>query len=319
MHLNLTGLDPRTTIHQIRLVLTQKTTAGRSSATPGEEDTTEYTIFSAGPPINDPLPSNPGPSDYVWRGEIPRSADAHAELQWKLKRGSSHPASAAPKSLVCPPYAESVTEDSIKMSPLCRLPTPIIGAHATSPLYLDPRLSRTSHALRYEVIFSVMGEAAPGRPLPPDPTSGQLPEGTKRRFWVDNPVLLGSCMITPENVIVPTYTPCASETAPETHEEYLQSIAARSEPKSFHIPNTRRIWPEHQTLNERTRYHLNDTLGRCACVFGQKVIQDLVGLKEERTWAGPGGGNGNGNGEGQSGTTKAEQLESVTVQRAGDL
>lgn len=314
MGLDLTGLDPRTTIHQIKLVLVQTTRAGTACANPGEEDVTDYIIFSAGPPHLDDLPAIPSPSDYVWRGEIPRSIDAQLEAQKSQRSG---PSNAAPKPQPLPPYADEITDDSIRLSPLCRLPTPVIGAHSTSPVVLDPRLSRTSHALRYEVIFSVLGEAAPNVPMPFAPGSDRLPEGKKRRFWVDNPIVLGSCMITPENVIVPSYTPHIPDSTADTHEEYLHNIAARSDPSSFQIPNTRRIWPEHQSLQERTRVHLEDTMGRCACVFGDEVLKQVVGQKAERVWAGPGGpeapdASGSGGG-------KLEQLHDVSVVSAPDL
>lgn len=316
MHLDLTSLDPRTTIHQIKLVLTQVTTAGTLSANPGEEDKTEYTMFTAGSSQLDPVTPTSTAADYVWRGEIPRQADAVARFELDTRRGS-HAASTsniAPKPLLKPAYADKVSETSISMSPLCRLPTPVIGAHATSPTILDPRLSRTSHSLRYEVIFSVLGEASPGVAMPDHLHSDRIPEGAMRRFWVDHPLVLGSCMMTPDNTIVPQYSPCPDFSA-TTHADYLDSIAARSEPKSFQIPHTRRIWPEGQTLNERTRIHLDDTAGSCACVFGDEVVRELVGRRTDRTWLGR---NGDGDGEGAEGA-KAAQLESVSVQRADDL
>ena len=314
MGLDLTGLDPRTTIHQIKLVLVQTTRAGQACTNPGEEDVTEYIIFSAGPPHLDDLPAIPQPSDYVWRGEIPRAIDAAMDAQRVHRPGSS--SNVAPRPQPVPPYADSISDDSIRLSPLCRLPTPIIGAHSTSPVVLDPRLSRTSHSLRYEVIFSVLGEAGPGVPMPFAPNSDRLPEGKKRRFWVDNPIILGSCMITPENVIVPSYTPSAPDSAADPHEEYLRNIAARSDPSSFQIPNTRKIWPEHQSLRERAKVHLEDTAGRCACVFGEEMIRQAVGQKPERQWAGPGGDQPD---QGSSGGGKLEQLHDVSVVSAPDV
>lgn len=182
---------------------------------------------------------------------------------------------------------------SIRIRTKARLPTPMNGAVPTSPRLLDNRLARVTHHLRVETFFSVLGEDASGASLPMDTKAkdGRPQEGTIRRTWVDHEVTIGACCITPENILVPTYSPSAVPTTNSTSGLAQQITSSKLE--DFTMPKT----CTHTIITERGRRtseraepadgparlashaELNDS--RCLCFHDDVTIGEMIGSLEK--------------------------------------
>jgi hypothetical protein len=160
-----------------------------------------------------------------------------------------------------------------------RLPSPIIGCHATSPVLLDPTITRITHKLRLEVVFSVLGEDEHGEPLVGKPSKSRNykpPEGARRRLWVEHPVVLRCCVLGPDNTKVPAYDEATQ--SEESFHDYLDRVDIRKTPKSFDMQSTDqgREVGEGGDLRDRVEEHAADCVARCLCFYGDRAVFDLV-------------------------------------------
>jgi hypothetical protein len=246
-----------------------------TKAANGDSEEEVFTLFSRG-----------SAGHHVWRGEEARTWDAQGA---KSNSEKNTPRPALPQASV--PGVVS-GDASMRITTKLRLPTPIAGAVPTSPKLLDNRLARITHRLRVETLFSVLGEDDWGRPLPLglNAKDGKPAEGRRRRTWVDHEIEIGSCCITPENVLVPTYSP-AAEVKLDLAQEQAR-IEARTELASFEVPKTcRRTSPTSQSLQRSERMtehalsrlarHAYDNDSRCLCFHGDKVVAAMVGSLEK--------------------------------------
>jgi hypothetical protein len=169
-----------------------------------------------------------------------------------------------------------------------RLPTPMNGAVPTSPRLLDNRLSRVAHHLRIETFYSVLGEDVSGAALPVDSKSkdGRPQEGTIRRTWVDHEVTVGACCITPENILVPTYSASVIPTTSIATTEGRQQSRTRAE--DFSMPKTcthtittergRRVSEQHETSDGiRLLSHAQVNASRCLCFHDDTTVGEMIG------------------------------------------
>jgi hypothetical protein len=169
-----------------------------------------------------------------------------------------------------------------------RLPTPMNGAVPTSPRLLDNRLSRVTHHLRIETFYSVLGEDVSGTALPVDSKSkdGRPQEGTIRRTWVDHEVTIGACCITPENILVPTYSASAIPATTIASTQGRQQTTTKTE--DFSMPKTcthtittgqgRRVSEQHETFDSdllASHAQMNDS--RCLCFHDDAAIGEMIG------------------------------------------
>lgn len=275
----LDDIPSNTTIHNIRLSLCQKTKAGN-----GDTEEEIFTLFSRG---DDRVADGHIKTDnHVWRGEEPRTWDAQPAKP--AKSSKTTPRTAVPQASLHGVVAGS---SSLRIRSKVRLPTPVAGAVASSPKLLDNRLARTIHRLRIETFFSVLGEDESGRPLSPDPKAknGKPREGTLRRTWVDHDVTIGSCCITPENVLVPTYTSSPDRALGEAQQR--AKIQARTALSSFEMlrscTHTVKTVSATRTSERSERLpadgatrltrHACETDSRCLCFHGDAVVAGMIG------------------------------------------
>lgn len=274
----LEDIPANTTVHNIRLSLCQKTKAAN-----GDTDEEIFELFSRG--------SSTASVDMVWRGEQSRTWDAQPD---KKKASKSATPKVAGPQIVVPGVTAGPT--SLRIRTKARLPTPMAGGVASSPKLLDNRLARTVHRLRIETFFSVLGEDESGRPLSPDPKSknGKPREGTMRRTWVDHDVIIGSCCITPENVLVPTYSAAPDRVLGEAQQR--AKIQARSALASFEMAKSctnlikstsgNRTSERNERLpvdaKERLARHSCETGSRCLCFHGDAVMAEMIGSLEKQ-------------------------------------
>lgn len=262
----LSEIPAFSTVHSIRMSLCQTTNAAN-----GNKEESVFTLFSRGT-------SREG--EHVWRGEVARSWDAQAQKS-KGKRSMGPVPQASLSGVV-------ISGSALRIRTKARLPTPMNGAVPTSPRLLDNRLSRVTHHLRVETFYSVLGEDASGAALPTDHKSkdGRPQEGTIRRTWVDHEVTIGACCITPENILVPTYSAFASHTTTIASCEADQQMRTKMEdlamPKTCtHTITTergRRISEINENFNgEQLVSHaqINDT--RCLCFHHDTTIGEMIG------------------------------------------
>lgn len=275
----LNDIPSNTTVHNIRLSLCQKTKAGN-----GDTEEEIFTLFSRG---NEQVSNGRVKiEDLVWRGEVPRTWDAQPAKM--TKSGKSTPKSAIPQVALPGVIAGP---SSLRIRSKVRLPTPMAGAVPSSPKLLDNRLARTVHRLRIETFFSVLGEDESGRPLLPDPKAknGKPREGTLRRTWVDHDVTIGSCCITPENVLVPTYTSSPDHILGEAQQK--AKIQARTALPKFEMQrtcthtvktvsatcSTERSEGLPHDAPARLQRHSCETDSRCLCFHGDSVVAGMIG------------------------------------------
>jgi hypothetical protein len=182
---------------------------------------------------------------------------------------------------------------SLRIRTKARLPTPIIGAVPTSPKLLDNRLARVTHHLRVEAFYSVLGEDASGAALPIDSKSkdGRPQEGSIRRTWVDHEVVIGACCITPENILVPTYSPSLDISAESAHAQNRSNAESRTNLESFDMLTTStqaiqrtdvfRFTETRQSppLDSRDLLarHAHTNGSRCLCFQADSVVGEMVG------------------------------------------
>jgi len=181
-----------------------------------------------------------------------------------------------------------INGSALRIRTKARLPTPMNGAVPTSPRLLDNRLSRVTHHLRIETFYSVLGEDVSGTALPVDSKSkdGRPQEGTIRRTWVDHEVIIGACCITPENILVPTYSASASPTnSIATTKGRLQT---RTKGEDFSMPKTcthtittergRRVSEQHETAGaDLLANHAQVNDSRCLCFHDDATIAEMIG------------------------------------------
>jgi hypothetical protein len=263
---NLSETPASSTVHSIRLSLCQTTKAAN-----GNKEEAVFTLFSRGT-------SSEG--EHVWRGEVARSWDAQAQKS-KSGRKIMGPVPQASLSGVV------VRGSTLRIRTKARLPTPMNGAVPTSPRLLDNRLSRVTHHLRIETFYSVLGEDVSGTALPVDSKSkdGRPQEGTIRRTWVDHEVIIGACCITPENILVPTYSTLATPTTPIASAGGRQQTRTKAE--DFSMPKTcahtitgpgRRVSEQQGTSGAdllASHAQVNDS--RCLCFHDDATIAEMIG------------------------------------------
>jgi hypothetical protein len=181
-----------------------------------------------------------------------------------------------------------VRGSALRIRTKARLPTPMNGAVPTSPRLLDNRLSRVTHHLRIETFYSVLGEDVSGVALPMDYKSkdGRPQEGTIRRTWVDHEVTIGACCITPENILVPTYSASAIPVTTIASTQGRQQTRTKAE--DFSMPKTcahtitteqgRRVSEQHETSGADlfvSHAQVNDS--RCLCFHDDAAIGEMIG------------------------------------------
>jgi hypothetical protein len=264
---NLSEIPASSTVHSIRLSLCQTTKAANSN-----KEEANFTLFSRGT-------SSEG--EHVWRGEVARSWDAQAQKS-KSARKTMGPVPQASLSGVV------VGGSALRIRTKARLPTPMNGAVPTSPRLLDNRLSRVTHHLRIETFYSVLGEDVSGAALPMDYKSkdGRPQEGIIRRTWVDHEVTIGACCITPENILVPTYSASAIPTTSIATTEGRQQTRTKAE--DFSMPKTcthtitteqgRRVSEQHEIFGSDlfvSHAQMNDS--RCLCFHDDAAIGEMIG------------------------------------------
>ena len=272
---NLSDIPASSTIHNIRLSLCQTTKAAN-----GDQEDTVFTLFARG---------SSSDGQHVWRGEVARSWDAQIS---KAKFGKGTPMGPVPQASL---LGVATGPSSLRIRTKARLPTPINGAVPTSPRLLDNRLARVTHRIRIEAFYSVLGEDASGSALPINPKSkdGRPQEGTIRRTWVDHEVVIGACCITPENILVPTYTPSMaipaesvqsrlnteSRTNLESFDMLSTSTQAIQRTEVFRFTETRQSPPlESRELLAR---HAHANGSRCLCFQPDSVVAELVGFLDK--------------------------------------
>jgi hypothetical protein len=252
--------------------LGERAVAGDGCPRPGLQHDTWFTLYTTDDETDNSTPQ----SRYVWRAEVPRVYDATRRtplLKW------SRPQETAPTPLVLPPEMKSSAPQSLTLQTSTRLPSPIIGCHATSPVLLDPTITRITHKLRLEVVFSVLGEDEQGEPLVIKSSKSRgpkPPEGAKRRLWVEHPVVLRCCILGPDNTKVPAYDQATQ--SEESFHDYLDRVGIRKTPKSFDMQSTDqgRDVGEGGDLRERVEEHAADCVARCLCFYGDKAVFELV-------------------------------------------
>jgi hypothetical protein len=262
-------------------MLVETAVAGDGCAHPGQRRDTSFTLHSEG----DPTMTEHGDQSaaYVWRAEIPRFHDAARKRVGPL-RMITKARDVQPLPLILPEDVLQESSESFHVHTTARLPSPIIGAHATSPVLLDPRITRIGHHLRLEVLFSVLGQDVQGLPLPTGRVNSYTPpEGAIRRLWVEHEVVLRSCILGPDNTKVPTYNATTSEE--ESFDEYLRRIDIRQKPKAFDMlsSDASESIGEGGDLRERAEEHVDDCLARCLCFYGDEAIEKIIARKDVMT------------------------------------
>lgn len=312
-------LNPLATIQSVQLSMAELSIAGDGCAEPGKRDETWFSLFTIGNPDPDAKISSTAEDARVWRGGIPASYDrlsasasasaatssSTSRIQrWKGKnrdRGRLE----QPPSDTGPVYHPDLVDptmtplgDSFVLKRQCRLPSPIVGVHSSTPTLLDPRISRVTHRLRVEVLFSVLGLDEHDNPLPvpksKDKPIQSLAEGTTRRLWVEHAIPLRGCMLGPDSTITPTYDSLpANQSQAESFGDYLARIQIRKEPSAFTVPNSRGridLGEGSNDLRERTEEHIDDCQARCLCFYGDNAIYALIARKDRAQSQGDQGG-----------------------------
>lgn len=254
--------------------MAELTTAGEGCVRPGAKDEIWFSLLTIGSPDAHRQHS----TGNLWRGGVPASYDRLASSSGGKQRSKERKDSAPDSGPIVHPdvadeSASTPAMDAFQLHKQCRLPSPIVGIHASTPRLLDPRLSRVTHRIRVEVLFSVLGQDEKNEPLPV-PKTGKMAEGTVRRLWVDHEVALRVCMLGPDATLVPPY-----EAVTESFQAYLSRIEIRRNPQDFTIANSKgRIDLGEGTndLRERTEEHIDDCQARCLCFYGDNAIYELV-------------------------------------------
>lgn len=298
-------LNPLATIQSVQLSMAELSIAGDGCAEPGKRDETWFSLFTIGNPDPDARITSTAEDARVWRGGVPASYDrlsgsaaissSTSRLQrWKGKNRDRDRLE-QPPSDTGPIYHPDLIEptmtplgDSFALKRQCRLPSPIVGIHSSTPTLLDPRISRVTHRLRVEVLFSVLGLDEHDNPLPlpksKDKHSQSPAEGTTRRLWVEHAIPLRVCMLGPDSTITPTYDSLpANQAQAESFHDYLARIQIRKEPSAFTVPNNRGridLGEGSNDLRERTEEHIDDCQARCLCFYGDNAIYALIAKKD---------------------------------------
>lgn len=309
-----TELNPLATIQSIQLSIAEVTVAGNGCHIPGARDEVWFTMFSLGNMDPDASidPKRTGQQHdegWVWRGGVPASYDrlssssvpssgsgsglfSRSKSMFKSKKEDTQTeidTIGPPVAQYHPSIVDTATDETFTLRTQCRLPSPIVGIHASTPTLIDPRISRVTHRLRVDVLFSVLGEDESSNPLPNPTRSACPPEGTVRRLWVEHAVTLRVCMLTPDSTIIPPYHSLSQST--ESLTDYLARIQIRQKPSAFTVPNSRGgrvdLGEGSNDLRERTEEHIDDCQARCLCFYGDNAVFDLIAKKGDGVISAP--------------------------------
>lgn len=264
LNVEVLGLSPKTTVHNITISLVQLT---KKATSPSKYSSTSSSSVSLEDQSSDevvdgfqlhtfgvPWPfmhTRPRPyrGSYIWRG-----AEAGGYTTDRLGL----------KDL----QADRITDNGFELSTILTIPSPIIGAMA-STTGCDPAFATVSHRLDVRVSYSVLGLGPGGIPL--DRVDDEpLSEGVVRNWTLEKSLDIHSDLSSATATAAPPYL-TEEET---THHciSVLPDLNLRSTKayRSTSLWTTRIRWmyPVRITeadLRERTQRHWDETGGLCAC------------------------------------------------------
>lgn len=144
------------------------------------------------------------PGMYLWRGEAGRNIDRTHEPQQPHDEEYLDEYKLDHHAL---PEHDGIlrTTSSLRLNRSVRLPSELQDAHPTSST-LAPVLARISHRVAVNIIYSVLGQDASGKPIKGSQSNGSLYEGAMRQVTLVFEVGLMPCVVVPSTIRPPVYT-----------------------------------------------------------------------------------------------------------------
>jgi hypothetical protein len=267
LHVDVSGLSSHTTIHNMTVNLIQTTKealcpskhSSSSSVSPedhvSEEVLDSFQLHTFGIPWPF-MHTRPRPyrGSYIWRGS--EAANYTSEL-WGMDDLQ----------------ADKATDDGFELSTVLTIPSPIIGAMATTS-GCDPAFATISHHLDIRFSYSILGIGSDGNPLPSDP--GVPPsEGSVRSWTLEKALEIHSDLSSATATAAPPY----SSKAETTHHcisrpkmDLVSTNAHRSTSRGLLSTSPLRpVRMDEAERRARTQRHWDETGGLCAC-FDQSEV-----------------------------------------------
>lgn len=246
--LYLFDLDPGTTLHAVRMSLTQRLTSVDGSTTHCDQ----YNLFQLGETYH---LGRPAESDIVWRGSGARVIDKIARSKGKKKVKEAD---------------EAIFPDSDRIHITCgpRIPSWAMGLRP-SAAYHTPGMSTIDHELDVSFFWSIDSLDAENSPLI---SSNQ--DGAIRTTSIKFHPIINSCAFLFSNIVTPAYS-CTPTPQGDT-DAYLAPYTPGTEPRSFGIRPTswvekdgkrQRLKHGNNELSSNLRRHQEETGGLCACFY----------------------------------------------------
>lgn len=163
--------------------------------------------------------------------------------------------------------ADKSTDSGFELSTILTIPSPIIGAMATTP-GSDPAFATVSHRLEISFSYSILGLVLGGTPLPRRDDE-PIPEGVVRSWTLEKSLEIHSDLSSATATAAPPYSP-VGETQHHCISGPEMNLESTKAYRSTSLWQTRTGWmyPVRMTeddLRERTQRHWDETGGLCAC------------------------------------------------------
>ena len=168
--------------------------------------------------------------------------------------------------------ADTLGDNGLELSTVLTMPSPIIGAMATTT-GCDPAFATISHHLDITFSYSILGLGSGGHPL--SLKDGEPEEGVVRTWTLEKSLDIHSDLSSATATAAPPYS-SAVETTDHCISEPVMDLKSTKAYRSTSLGQTRTMWmrPVRMTekdLRARTQQHWDETGGLCAC-FDQSEV-----------------------------------------------
>lgn len=275
VHIDVSGLSPKTTIHTVNIDLVQTTKnascPSKYSSSPSissetglpDEVIDSFQLHSFGIPWPF-MHTRPRPyrGSYVWRG-----AEAAKYTSDRLTLGDLR--------------ADRNCDDGFGLSTTLTLPSPIIGAMATSTS-CDPAFSTISHHLDVKFTYSILDQGTGGTSLAR--SADQEPqEGSIRTWTLEKALVVHSDLSSATATAAPPYA-SAGATTHHCIVEPIMDLKSTKAARLTSLGSLRKTYMRPVRMNEndlrtRTKRHWDETGGLCAC-FDQSDTCKCAGRQD---------------------------------------
>ena len=264
----LSDLAPTTTILSIDVSLIQITQDAQDLS---QHQDDVFTLFRAGMTqliLDRTAP--PPPGQYLWRGIWARTLDS---LRARQGNATVLPQPTLPKSL-------SATESTLHLQVQPRIPSPVIGGQQTTPLRLPNCVSSVRHSIRFAITYNTLDQAASRSGRPPR-------EGRLEVERADFPVKIGSCLVVPDNIVIPPYSADSHlgnqwETSEDSTISDFTSFGLKRRGRKYGDRGFAQVPTEPSRLEQDFAAHHRATNGHCMCFYTESGLPTVMGLFNDK-------------------------------------